>query len=194
MKKSIKKSAGKKTSVDEEYYVFAFGLPHETEDWLNVKDVADVGKLTNDERDCFYEEYKRRSKPSRATAERWVRTGVRGIRLKTVTVGGRRYTTENAIRAFLADQQHTEPEYARTELRRGKLSQKDIEAATRKYGLPEPQEAERQSNPNNTNVAFFLQRAICRQYSSTSLTISGSSLPAPRFVIVCLERMIMNGV
>lgn len=44
-----------------EFYVFAFGSPGDTNDLHNVKDAQDVGKLTDEERDYFYEEYKRRN-------------------------------------------------------------------------------------------------------------------------------------
>ena len=80
-------------------------------------------------------------KCSRATIERWVRRGVRGVQLETVLVGNRRFTSELAVHRFLLGQQHIEPEYAWTESRRGNISKKDIEEASRKYGLPEPQEA-----------------------------------------------------
>jgi hypothetical protein len=39
--------------------------------------------------------------PSRSTLSRWVHHGVRGVRLETVLVGGRRYTTRAAIDEFL---------------------------------------------------------------------------------------------
>jgi hypothetical protein len=76
--------------------------------------------------------------PSRASIERWVRRGVRNVQLKTVMVGGRRYTTETAIREFLVGQQYTEPEYARTETNRGNFSQKQSDEKAKRFGLPEP--------------------------------------------------------
>jgi hypothetical protein len=69
------------------------------------------------------------TKPSRATVERFVRTGVRGVKLATVTVGGRRFTTASAIRRFLIAQQHTQPEHARCETKRGNLSEKELRDA-----------------------------------------------------------------
>ena len=78
------------------------------------------------------------TKPSRATIERWVRRGIRNVQLKTVTVGGRRFTTEKAILTFLAGQQNTEPKHARLETRRGKLSQKELDEKAKRLGLPEP--------------------------------------------------------
>ncbi len=40
--------------------------------------------------------------PSVITLRRWVRRGVRGVRLRTWLVGGRRYTSDRAIAEFLA--------------------------------------------------------------------------------------------
>ena len=76
---------------------------------------------------------------SRATLERWIRRGVRGIQLETVLIGNRRFTTEPALRRFLLAQQHTEPEHARTESKQSNLSSKEIAEASRRFGLPEPQ-------------------------------------------------------
>ena len=42
------------------------------------------------------------SRPALSTWWRWWRRGVRGIRLRTVVVGGRRYTTEIAVEEFIA--------------------------------------------------------------------------------------------
>ena len=42
---------------------------------------------------------------SRASLERWWRTGVRGAVLQTYVIGYRRYTTLSAIRKFIDDQQ-----------------------------------------------------------------------------------------
>ena len=77
-------------------------------------------------------------KISRATLERWVRRGVRGVRLETVRIGNRRFTSEQAIRRFLVAQQQTAPEQTRVAPKRN-MSKKDIAAATLRFGLPEPQ-------------------------------------------------------
>lgn len=37
----------------------------------------------------------------KGTADRWVRTGIAGRRLETFNLGGRRYTSRQAIRRFL---------------------------------------------------------------------------------------------
>lgn len=41
-------------------------------------------------------------RPNCATVWRWIDQGVRGVRLEAVPVGGRWYTTKEAIRRFLA--------------------------------------------------------------------------------------------
>lgn len=40
--------------------------------------------------------------PSIATVRRWRIRGVRGVKLETLLVGGRRYTSEEALQRFLA--------------------------------------------------------------------------------------------
>ena len=42
-------------------------------------------------------------KPSSATLWRWILHGVKGVRLSTLLVGGRRYVTEQMVRDFLAE-------------------------------------------------------------------------------------------
>ena len=42
------------------------------------------------------------ARPSMSTWWRWWRHGVRGIHLETVLIGGRRYTSEAAVRRFAA--------------------------------------------------------------------------------------------
>ena len=42
------------------------------------------------------------SRPSYTTWWRWCRRGVRGIKLETVLLGGRRYTSETAVKEFVA--------------------------------------------------------------------------------------------
>ena len=76
---------------------------------------------------------------SRATLERWVRRGVRGVRLETVRIGNRRFTSEQAIRRFLVAQQQTIPEQARVAPKRATMSAREIEAAARRFSLPNPQ-------------------------------------------------------
>jgi hypothetical protein len=42
------------------------------------------------------------SRPHRSTGIRWADRGVRGSRLETVTIGGRRYTSREALARFIA--------------------------------------------------------------------------------------------
>jgi hypothetical protein len=42
-------------------------------------------------------------RPSYATWWRWSRRGVKGIRLRTLVIGGRRYTTPSAVQEFIAE-------------------------------------------------------------------------------------------
>jgi Protein of unknown function (DUF1580) len=42
------------------------------------------------------------SRPHRSTGIRWADRGVRGFRLETVTIGGRRYTSREALARFIA--------------------------------------------------------------------------------------------
>lgn len=73
---------------------------------------------------------------SRAAVERWIRKGARGVILETALFCGRRYTSRQAIDRFIRSQLHIEAE--RPTPKRGMMSQKDIEAKARGYGLPEP--------------------------------------------------------
>jgi Protein of unknown function (DUF1580) len=40
-------------------------------------------------------------RPNRSTMSRWAHHGVRGVQLATILVGGRRYTTRDAIDQFI---------------------------------------------------------------------------------------------
>jgi hypothetical protein len=52
------------------------------------------------------------SHPSPATSYRWALRGLRGIRLETVMIGGRRYTSREAVARFFA--RLSEPQAAAT--------------------------------------------------------------------------------
>ncbi|MGO8745247.1 MAG: DUF1580 domain-containing protein [Thermoguttaceae bacterium] len=68
--------------------------------------------------------------PSESTWWRWWRKGVKNIRLRTVMVGGRRYTTAAAIQEFIARvtaAANSEPQPIRTPARR----ERDIARAER---------------------------------------------------------------
>jgi hypothetical protein len=73
--------------------------------------------------------------PSQSAVQRWMRRGSRGAVLETVFICGKRYTSKEAIARFLRGQLQIEaerPAPTRT------MSKKDIEAAARRFGLPEP--------------------------------------------------------
>jgi hypothetical protein len=77
-------------------------------------------------------------KCSRASIERWARRkGSREATLETILLGGRRYTSREAIARFIRGQLQVEAE--RPAPTRGTMSKKDVEAAARRFGLPEPQ-------------------------------------------------------
>ena len=75
---------------------------------------------------------------SRSALERWIRRN-RDIALESVLVCGKRYTSKEAIDRFVRNQLRTEPE--RSVPKRGNKSKKEIEEASRKFGLPEPQKS-----------------------------------------------------
>ena len=74
-------------------------------------------------------------KCSRSGIERWLRRGSRGTVLESVLICGKRYTSKEAVGRFLRGQ--LQVEHDRPAPIRGK-SKKDIEAAARRFGLPEP--------------------------------------------------------
>jgi hypothetical protein len=76
-------------------------------------------------------------KRSRPALERYVRKGVRGIVLETVYFCGKRYTSRQAIERFIRNQLQTEPERAEPKINR--KSKKEIDEASKRFGLPEPQ-------------------------------------------------------
>jgi hypothetical protein len=81
-------------------------------------------------------------KPSQSAVQRWMRRGSRGAVLETVFICGKRYTSKEAIARFLRGQLQVEAE--RSIAARGTMSKKDIEAAARRFGLPEPLGARKQ--------------------------------------------------
>ena len=74
---------------------------------------------------------------SRATRERWMREGIRGVVLESILLGGKRFTSKEAIARFLRAQLRVDAERAAPT--RSNRSKKDIAEAARKFGLPEPQ-------------------------------------------------------
>jgi hypothetical protein len=75
-------------------------------------------------------------KCSRPTLERWLRQGSRGTILESILICGKRYTSQEAIDRFVRGQLRVEAD--RPAPKRGNKSKKDIEAAARRFGLPEP--------------------------------------------------------
>ena len=80
-------------------------------------------------------------KCSRTSIERWARKGSRKVTLETVLLGGRRYTSREAIKRFVRSQLQTEA--ARPAPTR-EMSKKDITTRARRLGLPEPIETRRE--------------------------------------------------
>ena len=74
---------------------------------------------------------------SRPTLERFLRRGSKGVLLESVLIGGRRFTSKEAIDRFVRTQLRTGPD--QSEPRRGTMSKREIAEASRKFGLPEPQ-------------------------------------------------------
>jgi len=75
---------------------------------------------------------------SRPALERWLRKGSRGVVLESALICGKRYTSQEAINRFVRNQLQVAPDKASTPIRRN-LSRGEISAATRRFGLPEPQ-------------------------------------------------------
>jgi len=76
-------------------------------------------------------------KISRATLERYLRSGVRGIYLETILLAGRRLTSEAAVRRFLIAQQNAAPENTQSAASKGSIPAKELKEKCKKYGLPE---------------------------------------------------------
>lgn len=78
------------------------------------------------------------SRPSYATWWRWHRRGVGGVKLETIRVGGKRYTTAEAMQRFIAalsarDRQDTFP--ANSSPARRERDQRVAETELRKQGI-----------------------------------------------------------
>ena len=73
----------------------------------------------------------------RSTVERWVRKGVSGVMLETVRIGGKRFTSIEAITRFLYAQQLQGPQIANP---KPTMSKAEIAAGRKRFGLPEPNE------------------------------------------------------
>jgi len=77
-------------------------------------------------------------KCSRPAIERWARKGSRGAILETVLICGKRYTSKEAIDRFVRNQLQTETK--RTPPKRSNKSKREIDEASKRFGLPEPQQ------------------------------------------------------
>jgi hypothetical protein len=72
----------------------------------------------------------------RASLERYVRKGKRGVRLETALLGNKRYTSVEAIRRFLLAQLRLAPD--ESEPQRDSMSKRALAEASKRFGLPEP--------------------------------------------------------
>jgi len=75
------------------------------------------------------------TKISRASLERYIRSGIRGTYLETILIAGQRMTSEAAIRRFLVSQLNVAPENARPELPTGNIPKKELDKRAGKFGL-----------------------------------------------------------
>jgi hypothetical protein len=76
---------------------------------------------------------------SRGKIERLWRTGTRGVRLETILIGDRRFTSKEAIRRFLENsqgEQDTDESKVRFNPKRIETVDKEIEAARARYKFP----------------------------------------------------------
>ena len=81
-------------------------------------------------------------KVSRACLERMIRQGTRGIRLETIFIANRRYTSREAIRRFIERTQNTSPELERPQPSKpATMTAKQLEAARKRFKLPKPEAA-----------------------------------------------------
>ena len=73
---------------------------------------------------------------SRPSAERAWRHGCRGVRLETVYLNGRRYTSVEAINRYINQTQRTGEAEPSNKPTPSGMSQRDLEAARRKFNMP----------------------------------------------------------
>jgi len=77
-------------------------------------------------------------KCSRPALERWIRRGSRGVVLESILICGKRFTSREAVQRFIRQQLQVGAEQPPPKI--GAKSRQEIETASKKYGLPEPQE------------------------------------------------------
>ena len=81
-------------------------------------------------------------KLSRACLERMIRQGSRGVRLETIFIANRRYTSREAIRRFIERTQNTSPELERPlPLKPATMTAAQLETARKRFNLPKPEAA-----------------------------------------------------
>ena len=74
-------------------------------------------------------------KVSRAYLERMIRKGTRGVRLETIFLANRRYTSKEAIRRFIGRTQNV-PLEKPVPVKPATMTTGELEAARKKYNLP----------------------------------------------------------
>lgn len=81
-------------------------------------------------------------KISQACLQRMIRKGTRGVRLETIFIANRRYTSSEAIRRFIERTQNTSQE-VKSPLppKSTTMTSQQLEAARKKYNLPKPDAA-----------------------------------------------------
>ena len=75
---------------------------------------------------------------SRAWLERTIRRGVRGVKLETIFLCNRRYTSLEAIRRFIERTQNRGQSHEAVPVRPSVLTPAQIEAGRKKFKLPTP--------------------------------------------------------
>ena len=80
----------------------------------------------------------------RSTVERWARIGVTcggyRVRLETVRIGGKRFTSTEAIIRFLVAQQLSQGSQTAASNPKSSMSKAEIEAGRKRFNLPTPLE------------------------------------------------------
>lgn len=77
-------------------------------------------------------------KVSQACLQRMIRRGTRGVRLETIFIANRRYTSQEAIRRFIERTQNVSPEKP-VPSKPATMTPKQLAAARKKFNLPTPE-------------------------------------------------------
>lgn len=75
---------------------------------------------------------------SRASLERFWRYGMRGVRLRTVRIGSRRFTSLEEIRRFIEQTQNSGDEATPQRPLKPSMTKAELEAARKRFNLPAP--------------------------------------------------------